>query len=146
MTINTHRLNKKRTNSAEKLDIYKFNSYRNFNDIHNNSDSNNTFEKRELDEARYKYFFFKEHLENDELNGFKSSLTTYNVIENEINFLPTYKYMKGNNYYDLDKRLPGWTDRILYKNNESVKCIKYDKINIKISDHRPVFGLFEINI
>ena len=146
LTINTHRLNKKRTNSAEKLDIYKFNSYRNFNDIHNNSDSNNTFEKRKLDEARYKYFFFKEHLENDELNGFKSSLTTYNVIENEINFLPTYKYINGNNYYDLDKRLPGWTDRILYKNNESVKCIKYDKINIKISDHRPVFGLFEINI
>jgi hypothetical protein len=60
--------------------------------------------------------------------------------------LPTYKYIKGYNYYDLTKRIPAWTDRILYKKSENIKCIKYDKINIKISDHRPVYGLFEINV
>ena len=67
------------------------------------------------------------------------------VTESPIKFLPTYKYGKGAKYYDISKRVPAWTDRILYKKSENIKCIKYSRINIKISDHRPVFGLFEIN-
>ena len=98
-----------------------------------------------MSEPKYKYFFFKEHLISDELNGFKGSLTSYNVTEGPIKFLPTYKYKKGAKYYDLNKRTPAWTDRILYKKSENIKCIKYNRINIKLSDHRPVYGIFEIN-
>ena len=135
--------------SAEKLDIYQLDSFKNFknkNDDENNIENLHLISKRKIDESRYKYFFSKEHLKNDELNGFKNNLTSYNIAENDIIFLPTYKYIKGYNYYDLTKRIPAWTDRILYKKSENIKCIKYDKINIKISDHRPVFGLFEINV
>ena len=135
--------------SAEKLDIYQLNSFKNFKskiDDENNIENLHLISKRKIDESRYKYFFSKEHLKNDELNGFKNNLTSYNIEENDISFLPTYKYIKGYNYYDLTKRIPAWTDRILYKKSENIKCIKYDKINIKISDHRPVFGLFEINV
>jgi len=135
--------------SVKKLDIYQLNSFKNFKNKHDNEndvENLNLIAKRKIDESRYKYFFCKEHLNNDELNGFKNNLTSYNITENDINFLPTYKYIKGYNYYDLTKRMPAWTDRILYKKSENINCIQYDKINIKISDHRPVYGLFEINV
>ena len=135
--------------SAKKNDIYKYKYFKNFIEKNYNDEDSyniNFSAKRKLDEPRYKYFFSKKHLENDELNGFKNSLKNYNITEKEINFLPTYKYIKGYNYYDISKRTPAWTDRILYKKSDDIKCIQYDKINIKISDHRPVFGLFEIKI
>ena len=135
--------------SVKKLNIYKYKYFRNFKGK-NNSDENldnvNNSLKRKLEELRYKDFFFRRHLENDELNIFKNSLINYKTTEKEINFLPTYKYIKGYNYYDISKRTPAWTDRILYKQSDNIECIQYDKINIKISDHRPVFGLFEIKI
>ena len=146
--IDSQKSKKKKSNSIEKSHLYKtkfFKDFKNIEAIDINDDNLSLNLKKQIDESRYKYFFLKEHLCCDELNGFKSSLTSYNVIENEINFLPTYKYIKGENNYDLGKRIPGWTDRILYKQSENVKCIKYDRINIKISDHKPVFGLFEIN-
>jgi len=140
---------KRYSRSVKKLDIYQLNSFKNFQNKHDNEndvENLNLIAKRKIDESRYKYFFCKEHLNNDELNGFKNNLTSYNITENDINFLPTYKYIKGYNYYDLTKRMPAWTDRILYKKTENINCVKYDKINIKISDHRPVYGLFEINV
>ena len=141
--------NKKHAYSLKKLDIYKLNSFKDFNEDDSeeiNFSDLSLMAKRKIDQLRYKYFFAKEHLNLDELNGLKKNLVQYNTTENEINFLPTYKYIKKNNYYDLSKRNPAWTDRILFKNSENIRCIKYDKINIKISDHRPVFGLFEIKV
>ena len=139
---------KKQRYSVGKLNIYTLKLYKDFK---NDNDSEINFDlnlaaKRKIDMPKYKYFFAKEHLALDELNGFKKSLTQYNTTENEINFLPTYKYIQGHNYYDVSKRNPAWTDRILFKKSENIKCIRYDKINIKISDHRPVFGLFEIKL
>ena len=139
---------KKQRYSVGKLNIYALKLYKDFK---NDNDSEINFDlnlaaKRQIDLPKYKYFFAKEHLALDELNGFKKSLTQYNTTENEINFLPTYKYIQGHNYYDVSKRNPAWTDRILFKKSENIKCIRYDKINIKISDHRPVFGLFEIKL
>ena len=136
------------SNSLNKYDINKIRSIQAFKkkEIKTTNDDFKLFLQRNLDEKKYKFYFFKEHLENDELNGFRSNLSTFNTKENKIRFLPTYKYIKGYNYYDLVKRVPAWTDRILYKNSDNVKCLKYNSINIKISDHKPVFGLFEINI
>ena len=136
------------SNSLNKYDINKIRSIQAFKkkEIKTTNDDFKLFLQRNLDEKKYKFYFFKEHLENDELNGFRSNLGTFNTKENKIRFLPTYKYIKGYNYYDLVKRVPAWTDRILYKNSDNVKCLKYNSINIKISDHKPVFGFFEINI
>ena len=136
------------SNSLNKYDINKIRSIQAFKkkEIKTTNDDFKLFLQRNLDEKKYKFYFFKEHLENDELNGFRSNLSTFKTKENKIRFLPTYKYIKGYNYYDLVKRVPAWTDRILYKNSDNVKCLKYNSINIKISDHKPVFGFFEINI
>ena len=134
--------------SLGKYDINKIKTIKSYKAKENKSDNEDfkLFLQRSLEERKYLYFYSKEHLDNDELIGFQSTLSAYNIKENKIRFLPTYKYIKGYNYYDLSKRIPAWTDRILYKKSEKVKCLKYNKINIKISDHRPVYGLFEIDI
>ena len=70
--------------------------------------------------------------------------------ENKINFAPTYKYEKGiNKYaYDEDKlRTPAWTDRIFFCKNKGINMLTYECIkSVKYSDHRPVVGVFEIDI
>ena len=68
----------------------------------------------------------------------------FNNLNQENNIINAIKeqFLDWTNKNDY----PGWTDRILYKKSNNIKCIKYDRINIKISDHRPVFGLFEINV
>ena len=70
------------------------------------------------------------------------------INEKEINFDPTYKYVKFSNEYAYDEdkiRVPAWTDRIFYCKSSGIKMLTYDSIkNIKYSDHRPVVGTFLI--
>ena len=80
----------------------------------------------------------------DEMSLIKEKFSDYNLKEGTINFPPTYKYIKESLIYN-DKRTPSWTDRILYKGDKSVKCIFYDSIDLYISDHKPIVGLFEID-
>lgn len=70
-------------------------------------------------------------------------------------FKPTYKYVEGKDEYTPAKakgaRTPAWCDRILYRQKEEVyqklDLIEYNTSNdIKISDHRPVYGLFVAQI
>merc|ERR1719191_1304660 len=44
--------------------------------------------------------------------------------EEDIGFMPTYKFDPGTDTYDTGKkmRVPSWTDRILWKNNSSVEA------------------------
>ena len=69
--------------------------------------------------------------------------------EREINFDPTYKYVKYSNEYAYDEdkvRVPAWTDRIFYCKKKGIIMMTYDSIkNMKYSDHRPVVGTFLIN-
>ena len=71
------------------------------------------------------------------------------IREKEINFEPTYKYVKGSNEYAYDEdkiRVPAWTDRIFYCKNKNIKMLTYDTIkSIRYSDHRPVVGTFLIH-
>ena len=86
-------------------------------------------------------------LKRDELINFLSEFK--NVKEGKINFLPTYKFIKHTDKYDLSKRIPAWTDRILFGNKKSndINQIFYDSISeINISDHKPVSSLFEIKL
>ncbi|CAD7965722.1 unnamed protein product [Amoebophrya sp. A120] len=73
--------------------------------------------------------------------------------EMPINFPPTYKI---NAFTRLDydtskkKRVPAWTDRILYKPNKNLKPLCYDAIfdneQLYLSDHRPVYAQFEAEL
>ncbi len=86
-------------------------------------------------------------LKRDELINFLSEFK--NVKEGKINFLPTYKFIKHSDKYDLSKRIPAWTDRILFgnKNLNDINQIFYDSISeINISDHKPVSSLFAIKL
>lgn len=67
--------------------------------------------------------------------------------EGDITFLPTYKYDNGTDVYDTSEkqRIPGWTDRILFK-GQQLKQLQYSRAQLYTSDHRPVLALFEANI
>ena len=99
-----------------------------------------------MDENILTQFFFNEFLENEELKKLKEEdLYRYNIDEANITFPPTYKYIKGTNFYNLSKRVPSWTDRILYKKGKKITPIYYNRICINFSDHKPIVGLYEIN-
>ena len=115
----------------------------------NNNEKPENFEllsMRKINEEQFKYNFLNEFLELEELTEVKKNLRQYDITEHEVKFLPTYKYIKGHTFYNVSQRIPSWTDRILFKNNKDIKCLYYDKIDLKLSDHRPVYALFEIEM
>ena len=100
-----------------------------------------------MDENIFLQYFFKDFLEEEELKNLKEKeLFIYDVDEGEISFPPTYKYVKGTSFYNLSKRVPSWTDRILFKKGGKIRNILYDRVNIHFSDHKPIIALFEIDI
>lgn len=68
--------------------------------------------------------------------------------ESPISFAPTYKYDLGTDHYDTSEkhRTPAWCDRILYRGPGKVEQILYRRHELQISDHRPVSGIFVMNI
>ena len=89
-------------------------------------------------------------LEKDQLYNslMKKDLDLDDFFEGRITFMPTYKFIDGTNEYDTEERIPGWTDRILYRSsnlNDVILC-KYSSISdIVLSDHKPVYAIFKIN-
>ena len=156
--VNTQRVKgKKRCGSAEKKERYNhlddiekeksnYNNYnnKNKNNINENNEKIEVLTETKISEEQFKYYFLNNFINNEELNDAKIILEKYNISEHRIKFLPTYKYFKGFNYYNVSKRLPSWTDRILFKKSNDIKCLYYDKIDLNYSDHRPVYALFEI--
>ncbi|KAI8067453.1 SacI homology domain-containing protein [Gongronella butleri] len=67
--------------------------------------------------------------------------------EGQITFMPTYKYDNGTDVYDTSEkqRVPGWTDRILYKGMR-LRQTQYARAELFTSDHRPVLALFETEV
>lgn len=68
--------------------------------------------------------------------------------EAPITFAPTYKYDVGTDTYDTSekRRAPAWCDRILYRGLSRIKPVEYRRHEVRISDHRPVSGLFKIRV
>ncbi|KAJ4701015.1 putative Type I inositol polyphosphate 5-phosphatase [Melia azedarach] len=66
--------------------------------------------------------------------------------EGTLNFPPTYKYeMNSEKYYGEDpkagRRTPAWCDRIL-SYGKGIRLLKYRRIELKMSDHRPVTATY----
>ncbi|KAF2427577.1 DNase I-like protein [Tothia fuscella] len=68
--------------------------------------------------------------------------------EMDITFAPTYKYDVGSDQYDSSekKRSPAWCDRLLYRGWPRVKQLEYRRHEVRVSDHRPVSGIFRIKV
>ena len=80
---------------------------------------------------------------------------TTGFVEGNIQFLPTFKYYPDKNEYDIHnkRKLPAWTDRILYKKNQtclstiSIEQIEYNSMeHVIMSDHKPVYCYFNIEM
>ena len=98
--------------------------------------------------------------ENDQLNIQMVVGNCFNYYrEGRVKFLPTYKYDIGKDEFDSSdkQRIPAWTDRILWKVNHNrnagetlgtqMKQLEYDSVmGLRFSDHRPVYGIFEMGI
>lgn len=112
-------------------------------------------------------------LEHDQLSiEMKLNNVFEDYKEGKINFRPTYKYVVKEDIYekqiaqrtaiqnnDLQQlsdnesstakmKLPSWTDRILWKaSNIKINLVQYSCINtITISDHKPVYALFDVEV
>jgi len=73
-----------------------------------------------------------------------------NFDEPVITFPPTYKYDVDSDVYETQlKRIPSFTDRILYRSKRLGHIVNYQYNyvpSIRTSDHRPVFGLFKAQL
>ena len=72
--------------------------------------------------------------------------------EGQLNFLPTYKYQPGTDFYDQrpEKKLraPAWCDRVLWVTQDPsfLKQLNYTRSELNVSDHKPVMSTFVATI
>ena len=64
--------------------------------------------------------------------------------EAQIKFLPTYKYCVNENKYNIEKRVPAYCDRILFKKKSETIPIVYNRCEYNLSDHKPIYGVYKI--
>ncbi|KAL6642184.1 hypothetical protein ACP70R_020365 [Stipagrostis hirtigluma subsp. patula] len=90
--------------------------------------------------------------ENDQLKTERESGVFRGWNEGKIFFAPTYKYSwNSDNYAGEDvtskkkRRTPAWCDRILWY-GEGIVQLSYIRGESKFSDHRPVCGVFIVEV
>ena len=90
-------------------------------------------------------FYVKELLNYDQfyISQQENSLMSQ-MDEAKINFLPTYKYYINENKYNIEKRVPAYCDRILFKKNSGTIPIIYNRCEYTLSDHKPIYGVYQI--
>lgn len=81
--------------------------------------------------------------ENDQCNEFKRAYPSFS--EGIIDFKPTYKYIVHTNEL-CSKRQPSWCDRVFVSSSYTSTFNLYrSAYDVKISDHKPVVCVFEID-
>lgn len=92
---------------------------------------------------------FDDLFEYDQLNLQMRSGESFPYYEEyKINFRPTYKFNLNEDIYDLSEkmRIPAWCDRILSR-GKNLQQLNYNAcFDIRFSDHRPVYGVFDCNV
>ncbi|CAG2116603.1 unnamed protein product, partial [Medioppia subpectinata] len=80
----------------------------------------------------------------------KSTLFRGFTEASQVMFAPTYKFeLNSDQYETVLKRVPSFTDRILYRTKRLGHIINYQYKSVptfQTSDHKPVFALFEAQI
>jgi len=94
---------------------------------------------------------FTEILHHDQLHiARREGLAFTGYTEGPVTFPPTYKYIRGTDELSLsdppDKRLPAYTDRVLYKHSDHVQSTleTYQMGALTESDHKPVAAIFTV--
>ncbi|KAL8579225.1 hypothetical protein ACOMHN_010809 [Nucella lapillus] len=92
--------------------------------------------------------------DHDQLNTQRSLDKAFQGFsEGVTNFPPTYKYDMFSDDWDTSEkaRTPAWTDRVLWRHQPLPGCrgngatqLLYTRAELRVSDHRPVVGLFEV--
>jgi len=87
-------------------------------------------------------------VEYDQLNKIRNvNLNFFDLEEGALVFNPTYKYTIGSTEYDArKKRVPSWCDRVIYKPSTKLTLIDYNSTEILLSDHRPVYSIFNLSV
>jgi phosphatidylinositol-bisphosphatase len=89
-------------------------------------------------------------VDNDQLTMLMQFEPTFSgFAEGPLTFRPTYKFDKGVDIYDTSekRRIPAWTDRVLYKKHSQVEQLSYFSArSIRTSDHRPVYASFRCTL
>lgn len=101
--------------------------------------------------SKVKYGDFDALLERDQLLCERKRNPGFRLrgfLELPIRFAPTYKYDVGTDIYDSSekKRSPAWCDRLLIKGKGRIKQTDYRRHEVRVSDHRPVSGTFQIRL
>ncbi|KAM3144795.1 hypothetical protein pb186bvf_003104 [Paramecium bursaria] len=107
---------------------------------------------------------YYEWIKQDQFYLSRQSIQNFQYQEGMIYFPPTYKLQVIQNQWNRDFRIPGWTDRIIFKenNDQKQKSLKIEPLTnqtnrLKLhnydcsydtfgSDHRPVYAQFTVNI
>lgn len=95
-----------------------------------------TFNYKDL---KYNDQLYKAKLENRVFDGFE---------EAPIDFKPTYKYDSGTDNFDSSEkqRAPAWCDRILWRGKDIVQNAYSSVMEIRFSDHKPVYATFDVPV
>eukprot|EP00826_Nyctotherus_ovalis_P057457 TRINITY_DN7853_c0_g1_i5.p1 TRINITY_DN7853_c0_g1~~TRINITY_DN7853_c0_g1_i5.p1 ORF type:complete len:243 (-),score=68.27 TRINITY_DN7853_c0_g1_i5:328-1056(-) len=68
------------------------------------------------------------------------------LIEHQIAFQPTYKFLKNSSKFNL-KKVPSWRDRILWLKTDFIACEEYNSSNeLVLSDHKPIYGVYQVRV
>ena len=97
--------NRKKENKSKDKKDKKNKKEKDYSNYYTNQNKGKEIKHFKMDENTFIQYFLKDFLEVEELKNMrKRELFMYDINEPEITFPPTYKYIKGTNFYNLCKR------------------------------------------
>lgn len=101
------------------------------------------------EQTRTNMYEYKELMFYDQLYKAKLEKRVFDGFdEGLIDFQPTYKYDSGTDSFDSSEkqRAPAWCDRILWKGKNVVQDAYSSVMEIRFSDHKPVYATFTVPV